>query len=409
MSPAGINLLYLPPFSIIARFFITALIFLNLGFLLLLYQSLRGELYLTPTVHVFTLGFMANTMVGALFQMLPVVAGAVIEEPLKKATFVHIGLTSGALLLTYGIYSFSKPFALTGLFLLLSSLFYIASLMLYKLLKIKNLREAPRGFKFALGSFLVGLTLATLLVLNLFGVINLPHGYLFELHMSFMLFGWTATLVASVSFQVIEMFFVTPPYPKFLTSYLPKTVFGLLILKAFFPRFFLIDILISVIFTVYAFFTIKLLLQRKRKIRDPLISLWYVSMAFLIISCILFPLREKLFYPFLISFGVFVLSVIMAMMYRIIPFLVWMHLSTKGVPKAPTMFEVISQREMWNNFYLHVISVLSLIFLTFKLYFIPPILFLISSLYFLYNVSRGVLVYVKHIRRAQSPSTSNMV
>ncbi|AAC07022.1 hypothetical protein [Aquifex aeolicus] len=408
MSPGGLNLLYLPPFSIIARFFITALIFLNLEFLFLLYQAFNKEFYLTPSVHVFTLGFMASTMIGALFQMLPVVAGAVIEDPLKKATFVHIGLTLGTLFLVYGLYSFNKV-ALLGLFFLLISLLYISSLMLYKLLRIKNLRDAPRGFRFALGSFTAGIILATFLVLNLFGFINLNHKYLFDLHMSFMLFGWTATLVASVSFQVIEMFFVTPPYPKFISSYLPKTVFTLLVLKVFLPNFSLIDVFISLIFTIYAFFTIKLLLRRKRKIKDPLISLWYVSMTFLIISCVLFPFRENLFYLFLISFGMFVLSVIMAMMYRIIPFLVWMHLSTKGVPKAPTMFEVIPQKKMWNNFYLHIISIFSLIFLIFKLYFLPPTFFLISSLYFLYNISKGVLVYVKHIKRAQSPSTSNIV
>jgi len=399
MSPSGLNLLYLPPFSIIARFFITALLFLNAEFLFLLFQSLQGELYLTPSVHIFTLGFMASTMIGALFQMLPVVAGAVIENSLRKATFVHVGLTLGTIFLVHGIYSFNKSVTLFGLFLLASSLLYIAPLMLYKLIKVKNLRDAPRGFRFALGSLIIGVILATFLVLNLLGILSLNHKYLFDLHMSFMLFGWTATLVASVSFQVIEMFFVTPPYPKFISAYLPISVFLLLMLKLVLPNFALLDFLISLLFVIYAFFTVKLLLQRKRKIKDPLINLWYASMLFLVISCLLFPFREKFFYFFLMAFGLFVLSVIMAMMYRIIPFLVWMHLSTKGIPNAPTMFEVIPQKRMWINFYLHLISILSLIFLIFKLYLLPPIMFLISSLYFLFNITKGVLVYIKRVKR----------
>jgi len=395
MIPQGLQLLYLPPFSIIARFFLTALVFLNIFSLLLLIQSFLGNFYLSPTVHTFTLGFMAMTMVGALFQMLPVVAGAVIEEPLKKAAFVHTFMTLGVLFLVGGLF-FTKPFSsILGLLLLLSALLYIIPLMLYKLQKIKELRDAPRGFKYALVSFLIGILLGTLLVLNLYGFLSLNHAYLFNNHLSFMLWGWTAVLVASVSFQVIEMFFVTPPYPSWLSRNLPRLTLLLLLLKAF-TGFILFEILLSLTFLVYAYYTVDRLRKRRRAIPDPLVYLWYISMTFLALSSLAYPFRGENLLLFLTFFGIFVLSVIMAMMYRIIPFLVWMHLTTQGVPKAPTMYKVIDQESMWLNFYIHLAFIISLAFLVSGIPLMTALFLLVNSALFLYFITRGILVYVKH-------------
>jgi len=394
MTPQGLQLLYLPPFSIVARFFITALLFGLLEAFFLIYQSLSGSLLLPPAVHLFTVGFMGMTMIGALFQMLPVVAGAVIEEPLDKAFKVHLFSTAGTLLLFTGFLRFEKASLASGLFLLLSSFGGIALYMLIKLLKVKNLRDAPRGFVFALSSFLLGLVLATLAVFHLLGLLELNYFLLFDLHLSFMLWGWTATLVASVSFQVIEMFFVTPPYPSFITRYLPPAVFGLLTLKLALPSKFW-DFPLSLLFALYASYTVKLLTRRRRQIPDPLVYLWYVSMAFLALSALLYPLREKFFLPFLISFGTFVLSVVGAMMLRIIPFLVWMHLTTQGVKKAPTMHKVIEPSDQWLVFSLQLALVASYLFL-WEGYPLITALFFFAHLFMLFFfVSKGVLLYVR--------------
>ncbi len=95
MTPGSLSLLYLPPFSIVARFFLTASLFGLLGVFLSLYMVLTDSFNLQALVHTYTLGFMATTMFGALFQMLPVVAGAVIERPLIKATLLHIIMVVG--------------------------------------------------------------------------------------------------------------------------------------------------------------------------------------------------------------------------------------------------------------------------------------------------------------------------
>ncbi|WP_461829342.1 hypothetical protein [Aquifex sp.] len=395
MIPQGINLLYLPPFSIIGRFFATAVLFGLLEGLFLLYQAISGSFYLFPTVHLFTLGFMTLTMIGALFQMLPVVAGAVIEDPLEKAFVVHLTLSTGAFLLPLGAALGSFPLTLLSLLFLLSGVFYIVPIMLKKLFTVKELRDAPRGFRYSLLSFGIAVILGALLVLSLLGLVSTDYSYLLDLHLSFMLFGWTATLVASVSFQVIEMFFVTPPYPKVLTRNLARTTFLLLLLKFLLPKVVIIDTLISLLFVIYAGITIDRLRKRRRKLPDPLIYLWYVGMIFLILSAMFYPLRHGYFYLFILSFGLFVLSVIMSMMYRIIPFLVWMHLMNKGVTNAPTMHQIIEPDNIWTNFYVHLSAIISLVLLLSGEELIPSLFFFVNFLLLAVNIYRGIGTYIK--------------
>ncbi len=401
MIPQGINLLYLPPFSIIGRFFATAVLFGVIEGIFLVYQSLTGKFFLFPTVHLFTLGFMTLTMIGALFQMLPVVAGAVIENPLDKAFVVHTILSLGAFLLPLGAVLGSFPLVLLSLLFLLFGVFYIVPTMLKKLFSVKELRDAPRGFRYALLSFGIGVVLAALLVLGYTGLLQINYSYLLNLHLSFMLFGWTATLVASVSFQVIEMFFVTPPYPKVLTRNLAKVTFFLLLLKFLLPQVIIIDGIISLLFITYGVITIDRLRKRRRKLPDPLIYLWYVGMVSLIFSSLLYPFRFEVFYPFLVSFGVFVLSVIMSMMYRIIPFLVWMHLMNKGITNAPTMHQVIEPDSIWTNFYVHLSAIVSLILLISGEKLLPSLFFLINFLLLAVNIYRGISTYIAYSRHGK--------
>ncbi|NPB07247.1 MAG: hypothetical protein GXO03_06565 [Aquificae bacterium] len=398
MTPQGLQLLYLPPFSIIARFFVTAVFFAFIGSTYLTYQAVKGELLLPPAVHLFTLGFMAMTMIGALFQMLPVVAGVTLERPLELAFAVHVSSLGGVLLLVLGFITGGKASALTGLLLLLASFGGTAAYMLYKLLKAENLRDAPRGFIFALTAFLLGLLTGSSALLTLAGFLKLDYARLFDAHVGFMLWGWTALLVASVSFQVIEMFFVTPPYPRYLTRYLPPAVLALTVLRALIP-FVLWDLLLSALFVAYAAVTAHRLSLRRRRVPDPLVYLWYYAVFFLAVSALLYPFKERLFAWFLLSFGLFVLSVISSMMMRIVAFLVWMHLTSQGVPNAPTMFKVIEPSDAWTLFSVHTALIASLVLLVegfplFTALFLSAETFLLCCF-----VLKGVLTYAR-LRRA---------
>ncbi|ADC90087.1 conserved hypothetical protein [Thermocrinis albus DSM 14484] len=397
----GLQLLYLPPFSIVSRFFLTAALFGFLGTLLGLYEVVVDSFLLPAFVHIYTLGFMTMTMVGALFQMLPVVAGVVIERSLFVATYTHLTLVCGVLAFVGGFLLREKSILITGTALLLLALVPTASFMLFKLLRIKAHTPTSGGIRYALFSLLLGILLGSLEIFNLIGYSIFDYFWLLRAHLTVMLFGWVGILVASVAFRVIEMFFVTPPYPKIYAQLFPPAVL-LSLLIASLRDVWILKLPVSILFLSFAFITFSRLRGRRRRIPDPLISLWYVSMLFLTLSSLLYPFaggEGTLFYLFLFTFGSFAQSVIMAMMYRIIPFLVWIHLSNRGVPNAPTMHEVVSPKRVWAHLYLHLISIylfLASFFTGVKaLWVFCPLAYAISFGFLLLNLSSGVLLYIK--------------
>ena len=398
----GLNLLFLPPFSIVARFFLTSVFLGLLGALVALYMAISGNFNLPALVHTYTLGFMTMTMLGALFQMLPVVAGAVIENPLSKATFTHTTFLAGILLFIPGLLLSKDSLLYIGLITISVSLLFTVSLMLSKLLRLKSYTPTSLGMKVALALFLLAFFAGVLLLFASRGLLSFDYTYLLELHLGIMLWGWVALLIASVAFRVIEMFFVTPPYPEGFARRFPFAVAGSIALSAlsgFHPA---TKALIYLLFIYFAILTIIRLVKRRRKIPDPLISFWYLGMAFLIGSSVLYPftlLSFDLFLIYLYLFGTFAQSVILAMMYRIIPFLIWIHLSNKGVKDAPTMHEVIKPRRIWLNFYLHLACIFAFL-LAFAVkhngfWIIASSFYALSFALLLFNLSSGVLTYLR--------------
>ena len=401
MTPGGLSLLYAPPFSIIARFFLTASLFGLLGALLGMFMVLKGTFNLQAIVHIYTLGFIATTMVGALFQMLPVVAGAVIENPLPKARYTHISMLSGTSLLVLGFLSSESILLLSGLILLLAGILFIAPLMLYKLFRLKSYTPTSSGMRYAIAMFILGTLMGSILVLLMSGQLSLNYPFIVRVHFSVMLFGWVGILIASVAFQVIEMFFVTEPYPKTFARWFHPTALALIALSIYEDTW-IFKLPLSVLLISFALITVLRLRSRRRKIPDPLISLWYTGMSFLILSMLIYPFSEfgsKRFLLFLLLYGAFVHSVILAMMYRIIPFLVWLHLSNMGVPNAPTMHEVIKPKRIWVQFYVHIAS-LFLLFTAFfaglkTLWLVCAGLYAVSFGLLSLNLFTGIWVYLR--------------
>ena len=83
-----------PPLAVPPRFFLTAPLFLMLAGFLLLWQgeaalASRWAPATVALVHLFTVGFLLQVMLGALFQLLPVAVGARIKNPRSIARIVH--------------------------------------------------------------------------------------------------------------------------------------------------------------------------------------------------------------------------------------------------------------------------------------------------------------------------------
>jgi MFS family permease len=404
-SQGGLSLDQAPPLSVVFRFFITASIFGVLLGLFLLLDNLSllpslshgKELFIT---HILALGVMASFMLGALFQMLPVIAGVSIKTPTKKVFMVHVLFIVGFLIQLYAFLDSSIPllYFLSSAYLG-AGLLYAMVFMLKELIKIKDHSSSSKGMVFSLVSFTLAIVLGIYLLLTLGGYID---GVLFtkvkELHYSFALFGWVSLLIVSVSFQVVEMFYVTPKYPPFMSKYLTLSIFTLLLLKsiAIFMLFKteLITAFLIILFMVYAGVTLHRLYHRKRPTSDATVWFWRLGMGLLMVSMFItlldtfidITLEVKMLSY--VTFIGFALSIVFAMVYKIVPFLTWFHLSNQGYMEAPMMHDVIHPKKAKKQFYIYVAM---LTFLMISLFVNIPIIDILAS--FLVIISFGWLLY----------------
>ena len=370
-----------PPISVPYRFFLTAPLFGILAGLLLAWyggdaMGSRWSAGALAMTHLIVVDFMLQAMVGSLLQIVAVVAGANIWRPVLVATFVHPLITAGAMLLA-SAFVFEQPF----LFLLAAGVFAIAlgfflTVMLIALLRtpatgmpIHVLRLALFGLLFTV---ILGFTLAVSLGLQ---DETMPIGLLVNVHVGWGLGGWGLMLLIGVSYLVVPMFQLTPAYPLWLTRALPLALFTVLCLwslqltagggeaQAWQAWVAAAGMLVV---AAYAATTLWLQAKRRRKLTDVTFLYWRVAMGSLLAyagSWLLFWLlpdlgaspRTAVWLGVLALPGVF-LSVIVGMLYKIMPFLNWLHLQRIGDPRTPppNMKQMIPEahmrRQMWTHF-----------------------------------------------------------
>ncbi len=378
MTPqSGLSFDQAPPIMVPFRFFLSAPLFGLLAALLALGSGpeLLENRWLPPVLaftHLMTLGFLGFTMVGALFQMLPVVAGSPVNKPVPVSLAVYALLIPGVLLLTGGFLA-ASAIAIQGAMLLLGVGFLIFLLAAAISLKRATRNPTAQGMRLALLGLAVTITLGLILASNYgWGWWLNDRIRLTTLHLSWGLLGWVGLLVISVAYQVVPMFQLTPAYPKVLTRWLAAGLFVALLLWTLLymggmtPLLPLAGLLFVVGFAAFAGLTLHLQTQRRRKISDITLLFWRYGMGSLLTVLALSlagqivpAFAESRAYPFLLGIlfiGGFAVSVVNGMLYKIIPFLIWFHLQSRltGVGKVPNMKEILpdvkTRRQMWLHF-----------------------------------------------------------
>jgi hypothetical protein len=196
------------------------------------------------------------------------------------------------------------------------------------------------------------------------------------------------------------MFFVTPKYPTLITKHLIALIFSLLVLKSILI-FIEIDIgfinmALGVLFLIYSLVSIYQLYNRKRPTSDASVWFWRLGMGFLtLIGLGLISISHEFIEFGYIAFAGFGLSIVFAMIYKIVPFLVWFHLSNEGYMEAPMMHDVIHPKKAKIHFYIHLLSFLLLIIDSAVGLYTPLIgtLFLISFGWLLSNLMFAINKY----------------
>ncbi len=387
----GLSLDQAPPFEAPLLFFVSGIVFAIVASLFLLfgYDTIG-------TLHLFTLGFTAIVMMGALQQMLPVVVGVNFQKVKLFSIAVLIPFLIGILLFfisfTFG-YNLFMPAAL----LLLFAIGFFAGVTLYKLFKAPFTSATVIAMRLSLLSLLIAL----LLGVHLLTSIALGKGVQEEFLLAHALFagvGWIGLLIIGVAYQVIPMFYVTQEFNESIKKYLAPFLFTLLVTVAvsLFVNTTIAHYLFVLILFGYILFgviALKELIKRKRAILEPSILFWYTGLGTLFILPILYFIDGQLV-ALLFLFG-FATSIIYAMLYKIIPFLVWFHISSWGFFDMPTMKEMISEKLAYIHF---GVFITALICLFFSLPLAGLMLFIANTL-LLFNLIHPIKIYFTYKKK----------
>lgn len=376
---AGMAFENAPPFMAPLRFFLTAPLFAALAGLLIAVDG--GDLFAsrwTPgalaATHLITVGFMLQTMLGALIQILPVLAGVDLVRPLWLAQVVHLGLSAGALLLVSG-FLLGQPLLLSSaaLVLCLSVLIFLTVVM-RAMAGVPSTSPTIRGIKFALFGLAGVVGLGAALALALANGWAWPLPALADLHAGWGLGGWAGVLLAAMAYVVVPMFQLTPAYPMRSSWWFPVVMLGMLLtwtlgVAADWQWLGRLSQLVAASAGIaFAGLTLRLQSKRRRARADATYRYWQLGLG----SCIfaLFLLLTAAIWPaagdidgWAPGFGVLLLAggflpLISGMLYKILPFLAWLHLQSCGMAKvpAPAMNKLLPDAETQRQMQVYVLA-----------------------------------------------------
>lgn len=369
-----------PPISVPYRFFLVAPWFGVMAGLLLAWSgpealASRWTPEALALTHLLALGFMLQGMCGALFQFIPVAVGGNVWRPKLVANTVQPTLLLATLLLVGGLL-FSRSSLLSGAVLL-----FLPAIGGFVVVVALALWQTPAtgmtlwAMRLAIGGLAVTLLLGALLAEAVAHGLSLPIIELTNVHLAWGLGGWALMLLAGVSYHVVPMFQLTRPYPLRFTHVFAPLLLALLL--AWSLRLLLgaerwtpaIAVPLLLMLAAYGGMTLWLQYTRRRKIHDATSLYFRVAMlSLLAFACsgaaiLSWPAlatepRAMIWLGVLAFAGVFV-SAISGMMYKIVPFLNWLHLQRLGAPLSavPNMKKMIPAEAMTGQLRLHVLAV----------------------------------------------------
>ncbi len=363
MYSADLSLDKAPPLGAPLLFFLTAPPLGVLAGALLLWAgpdalASRWTPELLALTHLLTLGVLATVMFGAILQMIAVVAGTPVARPMLVGGAAHAALTVGGLSLSAALlWGLPWLFHLAAATLLLGVGGFAAVVWL-------TLAQAPWsqvtavGIRLALAGLALTLALGLALALgHALAGFALPRFPLTDLHVAWGIGGWIGLLVIGVAYQVVPMFQITPSYPGWMTRRLVPAL--LVILLAWSAGVVLahrvhpawgwaaeLSALAGLLgFGAFGVLTLGLQARRRRRLPDVTTDFWRLAMAALLaagsawLAARLWPgFAGSPAYPLLLGallLAGFALSAINGMLYKIVPFLVWLHLQNRQLAAAP--------------------------------------------------------------------------
>lgn len=365
----GLSLEQAPPLSVPLRFFLTAPLFAVLAGLGLLWLgpdalASRWSPHAVGLTHLLTLGFITMVAVGAILQMLPVLSGVAAPQPRVVAAWVHLLLVLGTLGLSAGLV-LDPLFLRFGAVSLGAALAGFLAVMAFTFVRLgRTANPSVRGMRLALA----GLAATTVLGIGRGAAyawgLEVPVAFT-HVHVAWALLGWAGLLIVAVAFQVVPMFQVTPDYPRVMRRWLVSGLFasllgwsaGVLMDWTWLQKLFELALIAG--FCAFAATTLRLQGRRRRRITDAFVWFWRLGLGSVLAAGALRlatlpggdPGRLDVLFGVLVIVGA-VQSIMLGMLYKIVPFLVWLH-SRNAPGGVHNMSQVLPERRARRQVQLH--------------------------------------------------------
>lgn len=370
MNTRGLAFDEAPPLMLVLRSFLLAPWFLAAsGVVLMIAGPTAWVDRYTPgllaATHLVTIGFLTLTATAAVFQLVPVVAGVALPYAVVLLPVVRWGFAFGAVLLAAAFLGgWAVLFSLAAIPLALAAGAFTVSGMgaLWRLPKHKTMTPMTYAILMLGAALVMGLIMA-----GERGALAPISARLLDAHPLWALAGGYFVLWAAVATQVLPMFQGIRPWSARAPLALGPLVLSLLlaissanawaggVVRAAPP------VALAAVVVVVAVRTAHRLWTRTRRRADAMTVFWYMGLAGLAAAGMVgglmaagVPMGVKgpLVFGFLAIMGAAV-SLMDGMLYKIVPFLVWLHLQRKPGAVHVLMSSAIGERAIKAHVFVH--------------------------------------------------------
>jgi len=412
----GLSIDQAPPISAPVRFFITAPIFGLIAGLLIFFSDSsalmsRYSMESIVITHAMTIGFLGFIMLGALTQMLPVLVGAKMPKVAFVSKYSFYMLLVGLIAMIIGMLQHDPILISISVAGLGGGFLMMLGSMAIALKGVNNFTPTVKAISTSIvfASLIVFMGLH-LLASYISGDIKSSQIVIANIHSVWAVFGFAGILIIGVAFQVLPMFYVAPKFKSFCKKRVVWLITSGLLLWLLFSIFkeeysLFAKSWIAIFFWAFATTVWIKLSKRRRPISDVTVWYWRSASLFLTLGSFLWIFDEYFKHEYIVMVAIligggFIMSIMIGMIYKVIPFLVWFHLNGLGYMSIPTMNEMINKNLARAQFVLFLFSIIGFIFSFYmpELLKLSAISFCISMILLEINVIAPMLIYKKTLK-----------